>query len=140
MKVNLAAEGQRFIKFGIAGGAGFIVEGAVLTLLVTVLGFSPYWMRAVSFSAAVTTTYLINRRLAFADRAGGRTVMDFFVYVASQLGGLVVNLVVYGLIVHQLPLAARWPVIALVFGVAAGLVVNYTLARFVVFRRSKPHN
>lgn len=95
----------------------------------------PYAGRVVSFAVAVVTTWVLNRRFAFADRAAGAGLgAEFGRYLTAMLAGGAVNYGLYALMVATLDPVARWPVIGVAAGSVAGLVVNFTLARAYVFR------
>ncbi len=61
----------RFGAFAVVGAVGFLVDAGVLTALVNGLGANPYAARAVSFPAAVTATWWLNRRWTFAPAGIG---------------------------------------------------------------------
>ena len=125
---------RRFLRFAVVGGIGFIVDASVLTLLVNGLGYGLYVSRAVSFSLAVTATWLINRRWVFqAGRPSGREYSGYF---AVQFIGAVINLGIYVLVIELLPALAAMPVIPLACGSAVALIANFYLARRFVFRRT----
>lgn len=123
---------RRFLLFGIAGAAGFVVDTAVLYALVDLL--NPYGARLVSFVAAVFTTWLINRNFAFAQQAAGVPLWREFVnYFLAMLTGGVVNYGVYAAMVATIPVVAAEPVIGLAAGTLCGMVANFLLADRVVF-------
>lgn len=125
---------RKFLLFGIAGGAGFVVDTAVLYALMAALG--PYAARLVSFLTAVATTWLINRQLAFRAQVGAMPLWrEFLAYLASMLMGGVVNYAIYAVLVTNMPLVARHPVLGVAAGVAGGMVVNFLLADRLVFRQ-----
>ncbi|KQN95869.1 hypothetical protein ASF01_16000 [Stenotrophomonas sp. Leaf70] len=127
---------RQFALFCIAGGLAFFVDAGVLHLLVRGLSVDPYLARLVSFMAAVTTTWLFNRRFTFLSGSGGpgSLLREWGRYVVSQLGGFTVNYAVYALLVWVIALVRQWPVLGVGAGSAAGLVVNYLLARRYVFK------
>ena len=55
----------QFLRFGLVGTAGFVVDAAALTAAMA-LGLGPYGGRVVSYLAAVTFTWAMNRRFTFA--------------------------------------------------------------------------
>ncbi len=127
---------RKFLLFAIAGGAGFVVDTAVLYALKGALGL--YGARAVSFLVAVVTTWLINRTLAFKGQSADVPLWrEFLHYLGAMILGGAVNYAVYAVVVAVLPLAAQQPVIGVAAGVAAGMFVNFFLADKLVFR-SKP--
>lgn len=127
---------RRFAWFCLAGGVAFLVDAGVVLLMVNQWGIDAYVARIVSFAGAVTTTWQLNRMLAFRGHRALSLWQEWRRYVASQMGGLVINYGVYAAMVWSIPMVARWPVIGVAAGSAAGLVANYTLAKKFVFRQA----
>ena len=124
---------RELFLFGLAGLIGFIVDAGVLYLLKASLGL--YYGRLFSFICAVLTTWIINRQLTFKTRASGLTLFsEFSRYLGLMLGGGVVNYVSYALLVYYVDFVARQPVWGVAVGSCAGMLVNYLLARFFIFR------
>lgn len=124
--------------FAVAGGAGFVVDTAVLYLLKGALG--PYGARVVSFLFGVLTTWIINRSFAFrAQRADHLPIWrEFLHYLGAMILGGAVNYAVYAALVATVPLFAEYLVLAVAGGVAAGMVVNFLLADRLVFKTRVP--
>ena len=122
------------MRFGLVGGLGFVVDGAVLEAMIFI-GMNPIAGRAVSFPIAVFATWMANRTFTFPDRIEQSRVREASTYIAVQLVGGAANFAVYSALVHSIQLCADWPVLALAFGAAAGLTINYLGAKHVVFRR-----
>ncbi|WPH20748.1 GtrA family protein [Variovorax paradoxus] len=127
--------GREFLAFAIVGAAGFVVDVAVLYLAAPLLGW--YGARVLSFLAAATATWALNRRYTFAARraSGAATpiVREYLGYLVTMLGGAVVNYGAYVLVLHWLE--GPWvPALGVALGSCAGLVVNFVSARYLVFR------
>ncbi|MEM5518222.1 GtrA family protein [Henriciella sp. AS95] len=122
---------KRFIGFLSVGVVGFLVDAGVLLIALQYLG--PYSARAISFAAAVATTYTLNRLFVFRagrDQPGWATGFGLFV-AANSVGGAI-NLGVYSLLVASGLAWISLPLIATGIGSVAGAVANFTLtARFV---------
>ncbi len=129
---------RKFLLFGIAGGAGFVVDTAVLYALKGALG--PYAARVVSFLFGVLTTWIINRSFAFkAQRADHLPLWrEFLHYLGAMILGGVVNYGIYAILVATIPLFAEYLVLAVAGGVAGGMVVNFLLADKLVFKPRVP--
>lgn len=124
---------RELVLFGLVGVIGFIVDAAILYLLKASLGL--YYGRLLSFICAVLTTWVLNRHLTFSKRASGLSLThEFSRYLGLMLGGGVVNYVSYALLVYFVEFVARQPVWGVAVGSVAGMMVNYLLARFFVFR------
>lgn len=129
-----AVKYPRLLRFALVGGVGFIVDATVLTLLVNGMGYGHYASRAVSFTLAVTVTWLLNRRWVF--QAGSPTRREYSGYFAVQLLGASINLGVYVLVIELVPPLARIPVVPLAVGAAVAMFSNYLLAGRFVYRQT----
>lgn len=129
---------RKFMLFSIAGGAGFVVDTAVLYLLKGALG--PYVARVISFLCAVFTTWLINRSFAFKAQVAAHIPIwrEFLNYLGAMILGGAVNYGVFAVLVAFIPLVEAQPVIGVAAGVAAGMFVNFLLADKLVFKSRVP--
>jgi putative flippase GtrA len=59
---------QQLGLFTLVGAAGFLIDAGMLLLLANVLGVNIYVARLLSWLAAATFTWLLNRTLTFRDR------------------------------------------------------------------------
>jgi putative flippase GtrA len=126
----------RFLRFGLVGVGGFVVDTSVLWLMLHVVGLDKYSGRGVSFMAAVTFTWWGNRVLTFRDRAVRQGLFrEWATFVTANAVGGVVNLGVYTALVSFAPPPASNPFLAVFAGVLCGLLFNFTLSSRVVFRR-----
>jgi putative flippase GtrA len=125
---------SQFVRFAAVGVAGLVVDTAVL-YGVLALGAGLYSGRLVSYFAAATATWALNRRFTFGahHNDAGKLAQWAKFLAANALGGLV-NYGVYAALVATSPLVATMPVIAVGAGSLAGLAVNFTLSRRFVFR------
>jgi putative flippase GtrA len=124
--------------FCVSGALAFAVDAGVLQLLVSLAGMDPYSARVLSFLCAVTTTWLFNRRITFRGRSRLPLHREWALYVGTQLGGAAVNYAVYAALVYSFALVHAWPVLGVAAGSLAGLLVNFTAAKRVVFRGPPP--
>ncbi|MDQ0469375.1 GtrA family protein [Labrys wisconsinensis] len=122
----------RIARFLVAGAAGFVVDVGVLSALVW-CGADPRPARLVSFLAAMTLTWQINRVTTFGDRAGPATVAEFLRYaMASGLAALI-NLGVYMGLVTWGGAFRTWPVLAVAIATALSMTVNFLSYLKLVF-------
>ncbi|HEY4940587.1 MAG TPA: GtrA family protein [Rhizomicrobium sp.] len=129
---------SRFARFGVVGGAGFLVDETVLTLLHYLIGLDRYSARALSIFCAMTFTWWGNRNLTFAEHAasGGpaEMVREWGKFVLANGIGALVNYAIYSLFVSFAPAPFANPLLATAIGVGVGLVFNFTLSKRFVFR------
>jgi putative flippase GtrA len=125
--------GVRILSFGAVGVAGLVVDAGVLALTLGWIG--PWWGRAVSFVAAVFTTWAFNRRTTFRDRPSRYPLpVELGRYFAAMCIGGSLNYAVYAAVLMLYGSAGLVPFAALAVGSLAGMAVNLTLAHYAVFR------
>jgi putative flippase GtrA len=128
-----AAIAQEFLRFGVVGSIGFLVDTGVLYGALA-LGAGLYLGRAVSYVVAATTTWALNRAWTFRGRGGGAIHRQWALFVAVNLGGFVLNYGTYAALVAFVPLVAAHPVLGVAAGSVAGMFANFALSRRLVFR------
>lgn len=125
---------MRLIRFACVGGIGFVVDASILTLLVNGVDWGVFKARALSFCAAVTCTWYVNRRWVFV---GTRRLRDeYSSYFLVQIIGAGLNLCIYVALIKLLPVLATAPIVPLAAGAALALLFNYFAAARLVFSRS----
>ena len=129
-----------FLRFGLVGGCGFVVDEIILTILHYLIGVDRYSARAVSIFCAATFTWWGNRNLTFAEQAttgGSRELArEWFRFMLANGVGALVNYASYTICVTFAPTPIGNPLVATAIGVAIGLVFNFTLSKRFVFRQS----
>jgi putative flippase GtrA len=126
----------RFIRFGFVGCFGFCVDSVTLYVAMYVLGMNPYVGRALSFLCAVTSTWYFNRLITFTDRRSHNRGREWLTFVVCNILGGAVNYSVYALYVHHGVTSSITPLIGVALGSLAGMTVNYTMSKHLVFRRA----
>lgn len=122
----------QFARFALVGSVGFLVDAAVLYALAWG-GVSWLVGRLGSYVVAATATWLMNRRFTFSVRQSASVAEWVRFLTANSVGGLV-NYGTYAVLISTLPLAATHPILGVGAGSVAGLVVNFTLSRHMVFK------
>jgi len=128
---------RRLPGFVLVGVIGFVVDATILTLLMTGPGLDHYSSRAISFTAAVTVTWYLNRRWVFDRRAVTMRGREYSAYVLVQIVGAVINLAVFVLVIELVPGLVKTPVVPLAVGAIAGLLFNFTASSTLVFRNNE---
>ncbi len=132
-------QARKIILFALAGCAGFIVDATTVVLLRHWTGLDLVSAKGVGFSLAVTVTWALNRRFAFAQRAESPLFQEWLRYVwANGLGGLVNN-GVYLVAVFGFEDLAQHPALAVALGSLAGMFFNYATSNWWVFRHPHKH-
>ena len=127
----------RFLKFGLVGAVGLAVDASVLTGLIEGFGLGPYSARLVSYFAAVTTTWALNRRFTFAVGDSGSRITEWGRFtLANSIGG-VANYGVFAALVATSPFFYAHPVVGIVIGASVSWVFNYHASKRLVFDQAR---
>ncbi|MEE2951965.1 MAG: GtrA family protein [Pseudomonadota bacterium] len=128
------ASRAQFLRFAVIGAVGFALDGGGLMILTEGFDADPIAARFATFSCAVVTTWLLNRRFAFVG--GGRSLIaEFGAYLGVQGFGFLCNLAVYSIAVLLLPYPLDIPIVALVMAAGVGLLANFLGLKHLVFIR-----
>jgi putative flippase GtrA len=130
--------GRQFAAFLVVGTAGFVVDASLFLLFTIRYRWTIAAARTLSFCCAIAATWALNRSLTFAKQRSRHPAGEFLHYAAVQLGGVAINAGVFALAIWSSAAIRRMPIIALVLGSGVALVFNFTAARALVFRGSKP--
>ncbi|WP_458096898.1 GtrA family protein [Roseomonas sp. WA12] len=127
----------QFLRFGATGTLGFVVDTVVLYAAIAA-GAGLYGGRCLSYLAAATTTWAVNRAWTFreAGQPVGRAGMgrQWALFLLVNLAGFAVNYGTYAFLVSRVSVAAAHPVVAVAAGALAGMTGNFFLSRRLVFR------
>src|SRR4051812_8374040 len=88
-----------FIKFGMVGVIGLLVDIAVLYVCIDVTGLGLYASRVVSYFAAATTTWALNRVFTFSGTHAGKAHHQWARFIVVNAVGGVVNYAVYAALI-----------------------------------------
>jgi putative flippase GtrA len=120
-------------RFAVVGAIGFAVDAAVLQLLVSLAGWSPFAARAVSFPAALTATFVLNRAWTFRALRMS-PVRAYGAYGVIQSIGALLNLFVFSICLLAVPALYERPIVALAIGSGVAMLFNFYASRLLVFR------
>lgn len=128
-----------FVRFSIVGGIGFLVDAAVLYAVIYGLDVGLLVGRLISYFAAATTTWYLNKVFTFTDAPRAHAGKQWAKFVLTNGIGGAVNYATYTLVVLNLPGEPWVPLVGVMLGSLAGLVFNYILSRRFVFGQSDIH-
>ena len=123
-----------FLKFGLVGALGTVINLAVFWLLVELLRIEPNIGSVAAFVTALTANYFLNQNWTFREEARGElfSAGSYARYAGVNLVGLGVNLIVLN--------AAIWLfhpqglMLVQAAGIAAGTIFNFVLSKLFVFK------
>ncbi len=124
-------------RFAVIGALGFVVDASILTLLFNVLDYNLYIARLISFSMATLVTWLLNRLYTFHAHIPviNSKSKEYGRYLAVQIGGALINLLVFVVVIALLPQLEKIAVIPLAIGALFGLLFNYTCTHYWVYKK-----
>ncbi len=128
-----AALAQEFLRFGVVGTIGFLVDSGVLYGAIA-LGAGLYLGRAISYVAAATATWALNRAWTFRGRGSGPVHRQWALFVVVNLVGFALNYGTYAALVATVATVAAHPILGVAAGSIAGMFTNFILSRRLVFR------
>ena len=123
---------KQFLRFGIVGAMGFVVDTTVVYLLLNPIGV--YWAGALAYPVAASFNWAINRIWTFRGQSTGSAAAQWGRFLAVNLLGFVLNRGTYFALVTISAFIAGHPVFAVAAGAIAGLAVNFDLSRRLVFK------
>jgi putative flippase GtrA len=128
---------DQFIKFAITGGLGTITNLLIFFICADKLLFPEIPVSIGCFLIAGTQNYIINHKWSFAQNTAHEklSIKTWALFIGASLLGLVVNIVVLQTVLSHFFLPFKF--IAQGCGIAAGMVVNFSMSKVVVFRRKK---
>jgi putative flippase GtrA len=129
--------GHPFIRFGMVGACGYVVDTGVLALATDLEGLDFETGRVLSVFCAMCFTWLGNRYLTFPERrarTASGVFQEWLKFMGANLLGAVINYAVSVALVKFAAFPFSYKYAAQACGTLAGLIFNFTLSRAVVFK------
>jgi dolichol-phosphate mannosyltransferase len=119
-------------QFYMVGASGMAVDLLSYALLLRA-GIAPPLARALAILVAISWNFALNRRVSFSGKRFGRPVINQYLFwlASSALGAVISWSVAMSLGLTKL--FASHIFLAAILGIAAGSLINFTLARYWVF-------
>ncbi len=117
---------KQIMSFGLIGFVNAGVDTAVFFTALKFLTDNLIVANVCAWIVAVSCSYVLNSRFTFGKPL---RLKDYFFFAATQIGGFVANTTALLLTAPYVPL-----LVAKIIAIGFGFVVNFTLARFIVFR------
>ncbi|WP_431321106.1 GtrA family protein [Rhizobium sp. YTU87027] len=122
---------KKLLRFGIAGGLGFLIDAGVLALLLRITPLGPFLARLIAIALAMATTWIFNRTFTF-DRSEHSLAVEGFRYGSVGVTVALVNYGLYSAVLLTLPDVQ--PIAAMVLATAASIVLSFFGYSRFVFR------
>ncbi|QQO09458.1 glycosyltransferase [Breznakiella homolactica] len=126
-----------FIKFAVTGGLGTVTNLVIFFIFADLLKLPEIPVSICCFIVAATQNYIINHHWSFRNRTESDkpSIKKWFLFIVSSLLGLGINILVMRAILTYFNVPLK--LIAQAGGILAGMVINYAVSKFLVFRRKK---
>ncbi|MBI1320865.1 MAG: glycosyltransferase [Candidatus Hydrogenedens sp.] len=124
-----------FAQFAIVGATGTIVNLAVVTLF-WLLDIDAKIGVAVAIGVAMLSNFVLNRQFTFSYARRDPLLPQLVGFLAGSSIGAVINYAVVLGLLNRFPALEAFPQAAAFAGILAGLVFNYGVSRYIVFRKS----
>jgi putative flippase GtrA len=123
-------------RFGLVGATGFVIDRLVLGAGIA-LGLNTFTGRLVSFSVALTATWLLNRSFTFRHPAAHPPLRQALIYAAVQIAGGALNIGAYSAALALMPSLKEHLLIPLAIGSAVGLCLTYVGSKTLAFPQAR---
>ena len=124
----------QFLKFGLVGVIGYVVDVGVLKISMYFFGAGFYVGRLFSFFFGASTTWICNRLFTFRGQGKGHAGVQWAKFLVVCIGGFILNYGTYAALIATSPLIREYPSLGVAAGSVAGMFFNFFAARKVVFR------
>jgi dolichol-phosphate mannosyltransferase len=130
---------RQMLKFAVTGGLGTITNLALFFLFADILKLPPTPVSIGCFFVSGAQNYIIHHKWSFIEttRETQPSLKKFGAFIFSALLGLGVNLFVMNMMLSHIELPYK--AIAQACGIMSGMIINFLMAKFIVFRRKYEH-
>ncbi|MCL2267173.1 MAG: glycosyltransferase family 2 protein [Treponema sp.] len=129
-----------FLKFAVTGSLGSITNLVIFFIFADVFGFHEIPVSTGCFMIAATQNYFINHFWSFKNNTAGvkPSFKRWALFICTSLAGLALNILVMSLVLNYFN--PPFKVIAQAAGIMAGMIVNFILSKFIIFRKAGTSN
>ena len=125
-----AAAGE-FLRFGLVGVFGLMVDIAAVYALIPSLGL--YGAGMTAYLIAASCNWVLHRLWTFRTRAQRPAHTQWLRFLLVNLAGFMVNRGAYSALIASFVLPRHYPVLAVAAGAMSGFLINFLLSRRLVF-------
>ena len=119
------------ISFALVGLVNLVVDFGIFSFAYFYLALPILVANVIAWCVAVSGSYVMNSMTTFASESGRQLrLKDYGNFIVSQIGGLIVSSIVLLVASYYVRV-----VLAKLFAIGIGFLVNFSLSNFFVFRR-----
>jgi putative flippase GtrA len=128
---------SELVRFACVGTGGFILDTSIVYATRDLLGI--YAAGIVGYIGGSVLTWMLNRSWTFRDRVTTKpSFQQWLTYLSASSAGFVLNRGAFFAAVTCSSFVSEHPVFGVAIGSVAGMLLNFTLNRAVVFRAHSP--
>lgn len=125
---------SRFLRFGLVGIVGFLVDAGIMQAMISLTSSGPVWARVASIPVAVLATFLLNRHATFRDARTTPVLSSLLRYAGVSAGGASINFLTYSVLVLCSERMASVPLLPLALASVIALGFNFLGSKYFAFR------
>jgi len=125
-----------FFQFCLVGSTGMLVDLFIYSLLLWQNLALPI-SRAIGIAIAMTWNFWLNRRLTFSYSRKGKLFHQYLRFIGSCFTGALVSWSIAVVIPKEFDLFSDYIFLSAILGIIAGMIVNFSLSRFWVYKSLK---
>lgn len=131
---------EQIIKFGIVGALAFVIDYAVLFILVEFFHMDSIAAATVSFTVSVIFNYLASMKYVFVGRSDQSKQKQFIIFVVlSVLGLLINNGIMWVMNMVLSPIIPRfYYLISKIFATGVVMVWNFVTRKIFLEEKNQP--
>jgi putative flippase GtrA len=126
----------RFLKFGIVGASGFIIDTSLYFIL-QVFGLNHSVSRIISYWCAATNNWYWNREFTFKDINHKTKIKQWLQYMIMCFLSFILNWGSYHWLTSNIDFFIQYKFIAMLLGISVGMVMNFAIANLIIFKNKK---
>lgn len=126
-------EWARLVQFGIIGFSGTLVNLFVLTFFLW-LSVPVSASVALAILISMLSNFLLHRKFTFSHAYHNNWLWQLAGFVGASSIGTCINYAITLIVIDVWPLAERFPQVAAIMGILSGMLFNYIMNRYLVFR------
>jgi len=128
---------SELVRFACVGTGGFILDTSIVYATRGLLGI--YAAGIAGYVGGSVLTWTLNRSWTFRERVTTKpSFQQWLTYLAASSAGFVLNRGAFFAAITCSSFVAEYPVFGVAIGSVAGLLLNFTLNRAVIFRGPSP--
>jgi len=120
----------KFLKFGIVGASGMIVDFSLTYLFKEIVKIQKYVANAIGFTVAATTNYFLNRIWTFHDTTPEVTIQFIKFFIISLIGLGINTLILYILVNNY----KKNFYLSKLFAIVVVMIWNFTINLMFTFK------